>query len=123
MTTPVLPITLTGGEAQDAKKFGLEYEDPAIKADTEGGYVYSRARFTRAPRRTWSSGYTYIADVSRLQLEAFWTTVMGGSVIFQWRNPADGSDYLVRFAEPIKLSYVGAGTNKRWDVSFKVEEA
>lgn len=122
MTTPVFPHILTSGEGQDAKKFGFDLEDPAIKSDMEGGYVFSRARFTRAPRRTWTSGFTYISAASKAQLVTFWTTVMGGSVIFQWKNPSDLVDYQVRFSDPLKFTYVGAGTNQRWDVTFKVEE-
>src|SRR4051812_39783284 len=123
MTTPVFPYILSTGEEQDSKKFSVEFEDPAIRSDMEGGYVYSRARFTRQPRRTWTTGYTFIKQQGKVDIQTFWNTVRGGSVIFQWRNPQDGLDYLVRFVGgSLKFNYVGAGTNYRWDVSFSVEE-
>jgi phage-related protein len=125
MPTPVFPHILTTGEEQDSKKFSQELEDPSMQSELEGGYVVSRARHTRAPRRTWSSGFTYIKQAGKAELEAFWNEVRGGSVIFQWRNPQDGQDYLVRFkgGSSLKFTYVGAGTNYRWDVGFTVEEA
>jgi len=124
MPTPVFPHTLTNGNMQDAKKHSVELEDPSISTELEGGYVYSRARHTRAPRRTWTSGFTYITTAEKLQLETFWNDVRGGSVIFQWRNPQTGTDFLVRFVEgPLRFNYVGNRSNQRWDVSFKVQEA
>jgi hypothetical protein len=123
MPTPIFPHILTTGDEQDSKKFSVELEDPSLRTEMEGGYVVSRARFTRAPRRTWQSGFTFIKSPGKAELETFWTTVKGGSAIFQWRNPADGVDYLVRFKGTLKFSYVGAGLNQRWDVTFTVEEA
>ena len=123
MPTPIFPHVLTTGDEQDSKKFTVDLEDPAIRTEMEGGYVMSRPRFTRASRRTWQTGYTFIKTAGKTELETFWNTVRGGSLIFQWRNPADGLDYLVRFKGGMKFTYVGVGTNQRWDVTFSVEEA
>jgi hypothetical protein len=117
------PHVLTTGEEQDSAKFSVEQEDPSMQTEMEGGYVVSRARHTRTPRRTWTSGFTYIKTAGKTELETFWTSVRGGSAIFQWRNPSDGLDYQVRFKGPLKFTYVGRGTNQRWDVSFTVQEA
>jgi hypothetical protein len=123
MPTPIFPSTLSTGPMQDSAKFSVEHEDPAIQSTMDGGYVVSRPRHTRRPRRTWMSGFTYIQDADKAQLETFWQTVMGGSLIFQWKNPHDLADYLVRFKGPLKFTYVGKRANRRWDISFSVEEA
>jgi phage-related protein len=122
MTTPIFPYVLSTGDEQDSANFTVEHEDPSIRSDMEGGYVYSRPRFTRTPRRTWTSGFTYIKPQGKSDLEAFWQTVKGGSDLFQWRNPSDGTDIIVRFKGPLKFTYRGNGSNKRWDVQFTVEE-
>lgn len=124
MPTPVFPYILTySGKEQDASEFTVQQEDPAMRTEMEGGYVFTRARHTRVPRKTWTSSFKYIASNDKDELQTFWETVRGGSVIFQWRNPQDDQDYLVRFLEPLNFKYVGIKNNQRWDVSFKVQEA
>lgn len=120
MTNPVFP-TLT--EGQDSKYFTITPDDPAMRAPLEGGYEFTRPRTTRAPRKTYSSGFSFIGDADKALLEAFWDTVKGGSVIFDWVRPNDEVTLAVRFAEPLAWKYVGHGPYRRWDVTFKVKEA
>ena len=47
--------TLT--EKPDQSTYYYTQEDPAIKSDMEGGYVTSRPRFLRNPRKTFYFGY------------------------------------------------------------------
>jgi hypothetical protein len=107
---------------QDAKKFGISLEDPAIKNPMEGGYDYTRPRHTRTPRRSWTSGLTYLTQAQMDTFTAFWNTVHGSSDIFLWKYPITGALIEVRFDGSPDFKYVGAGLNFRWDVTFKVKE-
>jgi len=119
----VFPDTLVSGEEQDSSKFTVELEDPSISSPLEGGYVFSRARHTREPRRTWTSGFTHIQTAGKEQLEDFYKLVRGGSEIFQWKDPSTGEDVLVRFQGTFKFQYRGRGTYERWDIAFTIQEA
>lgn len=116
---PRFPTLSTG---QDAKRFGVSFEDPSIKEKMEGGYVVSRARHTRTPRKKFTSGFTNITNDDKATLQAFWNQVRGGSVIFDWENPEDGLIYAVRFLK-MNFEYSGVGATRLWNVSFEVEEA
>lgn len=122
MSVPVF-IELPSGNKPDTKKFSQELEDPSMRTDMDGGYVVSRAKHTRKPRKTWGCGYTQINNTDKAALEAFWETVRGGSTIFQWANPQDEVTYMVRFKGPIRFVYVGVGLTQLWDADFTVEQA
>lgn len=120
MTDPVFPKM---DKEQDSKYYGVELEDPAMKSKMEGGYVVSRARHTRKPRKTFTTGYTGILEPDRERLETFYNLVRGGSVIFDWTDPVQQITYKVRFAEKIKFRYTGMGVSKLWDVSIILDQA
>jgi hypothetical protein len=105
------------------KGFKVKYEDPAMRAKTEGGYVITRARHTRLPRKTFSVRYEDISEADRLLLQTLWNTVRGGSATFNWQSPQDGITYEVRFTSEIILEYHGFGETQRWDCSFDIEQA
>lgn len=131
MANPVFPNIVTAeavatkmSTGEDSSKFALEYEDPSLQTKMDGGYVVSRAKFTRPPRRTWTSGYTSISDTDRQTLANFYQAVMGGSIIFDWTCPQDKKVYQVRFVGgSLKFRYVGMGTTQLWDVTYQVQEA
>lgn len=109
---------------QDSKYYGVEAEDPAVRSDMEGGYVASRPRFTRTPRKTFTTGFTSISNADRATLEAFWDAKKGGAVVFTWLNPVDGTTHTVRFKEPMTFKYAGLGGVHLWNVtSIVLEEA
>lgn len=116
---PTFP-TLPSGAILDSRKHSAEHEDPALKQEMEGGYTASRARHTRAPRATWSCGYTYITTADRDALLDFYRQMRGGSTHFDWTNPQDSQVYVVRFEGKLKETYVGQGTNQRWDIAFQL---
>jgi len=123
MPNPVFPtLALTNG-GQDSKVYNVEQEDPALKSDLEGGYVVSRAKHTRKPRKTFTTGYRAVSDADRKMLQNFYDTVRGGAVIFDWTDPVDGIVYQVRFVEKLQWKYVGIGEAKLWDVQFRVQQA
>lgn len=123
MSNPVFPtLALTNG-GEDSSQYAVEQEDPALKSDLEGGYVVSRARHTRQPRKTFTSGFRAISNADRITLQGFYDTVRGGSVIFDWIDPVDQIVYQVRFADKLQWKYVGIGDTKLWDVQYRVQQA
>lgn len=120
------PIASLAGK-EDSSKYGFEMEDVTIRSDMEGGYVTSRPRFTRPPRRTWKSGFTDISNADKLLLEEFYVS-KGGYQSFTYEVPvpniAGGAKetVTVRFLEGLSWEYKGFGDNPRWNVEFKVEE-
>lgn len=122
MSNPVFP-TLVRGE--DSKNYSVEFENVAVSAATDGGYVVTRAKHTRRPRRTFTGGFTDIGMTDKTTLENFWNTVKGGSVIFDWLDPVTKTVIAVRFADkdPMQFKYTGMGGNHRWDVTYKIIEA
>lgn len=119
MTTEVFPTLASKPDSAGAKRSA---EDPSMSVEMEGGYTYTRARFTRTPRKKWSMKYTFISDADRVLLENFWNTVRGGSESFFWFDPLDNTQYVVRFKKEINFTYKGRGGNHRWDVDFDLEE-
>lgn len=115
--------TLSASAIPDSSAFQVSYEDPAMRLDMEGGYVISRARHTRTPRRTWKVTYKMLSNADRALLETLWDTVRGGSATFNWTNPQNSTSYEVRFKEQLSFNYTGRGTNQRWDCSFTLEQA
>ena len=120
MTNPVFP-TLSQG--QDSKLYGIELEDTALKTQMDGGYVVSRAKHTRRPRRSFKTGFTFIPSADKLLLEGFYDSVRGGSVIFDWTDPSTKVVYQVRFAEKLSFAYEGVGSNQKWSVSISLDQA
>lgn len=121
MTNPVFP-TLSQG--QDSSLYSVETEDPSLKTPLEGGYVVSRAKHTRTPRKTFKTGFTMLKNTDKATLDAFYSgSARGGSVIFDWTDPASAVVYQVRFLEKLSYRYTGVGTSQRWDVAFSLEQA
>lgn len=120
MSNPVFP-TLSKG--QDSQFYEMTPEDPALKTQMEGGYVVSRPKHTRKPRRTFKTGFSSITQADYTTLMTFWETVRGGSLIFDWTDPATGTVYQVRFAAQPAFKYVGKGNTRLWDVQMTLEQA
>ncbi len=70
--------------------------DPAIRSQSEGGYVTSRARFTRIPRK-WNIKYDWLTASNKNVIKAFEAARFGGAGEFTWLNPEEGNTYTVRF--------------------------
>ena len=118
LTFPALP----SGKRMDSARFSYERTDPGMRAEMEGGYAITRARFTRPPRKIFTVGFTMITDADRNAIDAFYETTRGSSRMFTWRNVEDGKDYVVRFKGKLSFTYKGAGTTKFWDCGAEFEE-
>lgn len=110
-TFPVL------SDKPDSKHYNMKKEDPAAKNKMEGGYVTSRPKFTRKPRRTFTIGYSTLRPADMKALEDFWDEVKGSSSKFTWLNQMTGESIVVRFTAYWDARYVGKGLFKAWDVS------
>lgn len=108
-------VALAGLE--DSKHFGVAQANPAKTSEVEGGYTISRPRYTRLPRKTWTTGFSDLTDAEKDSFTAFWDTKMGGSDSFTYLNPADAATYTVRFKGEPKIKYVGMAALRRWEIT------
>lgn len=106
---------------QDSAKFGFEQEDVGIRSEMEGGYVLTRPRHTRTPRRTWTTGFTDLSNTDKTTFEDFVKTV-GTYEAFDYNLPVVGTLVNVRLKTIPKYEYAGFGTNMRWNISDIVLE-
>jgi phage-related protein len=89
-----------------------------IRSEFDGGYVQTRARFTRI-RKIWKITYTQLSAANKLLIDNFVTTVNCGADSFDWTNPQDSVTYSVRFLSPPISTYV---SYNRWNVVFDLEQ-
>lgn len=114
----------------DSSKFKeTPRDDPAMAPETDGGYVYTRPRYTRATPTVYTLGFTFITGTDKNALISFWKARRGGSEIFEWDHPISGATLNVRFKKGVipDETYVGKGVSgtsghDRWDVANVVLE-
>lgn len=115
--------TLSNDYKPDSAQFTEVKDDPALRKEMEGGYIVTRPRHTRAPRKTWQVAYQQLDNADKLLLDNHFDTQRGGSLIFTWVNPQSLVSFSVRYKSPITWRYVGAGDHQVWDCSFELEQA
>ncbi len=93
---------------QDSKYFSIEQLDNSVKGELEGGYVHTRPRTTRKPRKRFTTGFTDISAADFKTLCDFYDDV-GTHSTFTWVNPVYGTTHEVRFEKPFRGKYVGMG--------------
>jgi len=104
----------------DASSFKERSENPVVASgDTEGGYVYTRPRHTRRPRKSFEFKFVDISEAERTDLTDFWDDRRGGSGAFNWTHPITATVYNVRFDPEMVLEFERSGyaNNHRWDSS------
>lgn len=101
---------------QDGAEFGFEQEDVGIRAEMEGGYVLTRPRHTRTPRRTWKTGFTGLNNTDKTTFEGFVNT-HGTHTAFNYTLPTTATVVNVRFKSMPKYKYTGLGDNLMWDIT------
>jgi phage-related protein len=120
------PIASLVGK-EDSAKYGFEVEDVGIRSEMEGGYIITRPRHTRNPRRTWATGFTDVSNADKLLLEAFFNdhgTFKAFTYTVPVPNISGGAKETVnaRFMGKMEFKYVGYGANARWNIDVKIEE-
>lgn len=94
-------------------------QDPTIRTQLDAGYILTRARFTRIPKK-WKVKYGLITQTDKATLETFQNTVKGGAGIFSWTSPVGLTTYSVRFAGPIVFTM--RESSNWWDSEFTLEQ-
>lgn len=114
--TSGLVLTPVVGELEDTMA-----HDPTIRSQSDGGYVTSRARFTRISRR-WVVNYAGVTQAHMNSIKAFEDARVGGSEAFTWTNPEDSTSYNMRFLGLVSYTPWGHTNFKRWAVRFILEQ-
>jgi len=95
--------------------------NPALRTTTEGGYVFTRAKFTNV-KRVWHEHYPIVTNADKLLIATFeQVTVLCGALAFNWYDYQTRTTIEVRFVDKVKYKRV-EGPNNYWDVEFDVEE-
>lgn len=113
-TFPTLSIKASVQGWEESRAF-----DPTIRARSEAGYMKTRARCTRVPKK-WKVSYFPATGDDKAAVESLESTVLIGAKQFKWRNHATGTDFWVRLAEPIK--YTPLGSKLLWKIEMSIEE-
>lgn len=106
----------------DTAKYSITSKDPAHRVEMDGGFVVTRARYTRRPRKVITVGFTNISEADKVLLMSFWETKRGGSSSFTYTDFSTGSSMTVRFNSIPSFMYAGRGAYKRWNVDGIVLE-
>lgn len=100
-------------------------DDPAIRTDAEGGYEMTRPRYTRI-RKTFGLEWVALTNADYLLLKAHYEAMGGGSDMFNFTSPIDGSTvHVVRFNKPIDATLIQfdrLGNPKYWQVGIELKE-
>lgn len=112
----------TLSQKPDGETFKVSIENPAIEPqNTDGGYLITRPKYTRAPPRTFMFQFSDISQDDRTTLDTFFSTqAKGSSVAFDWADPTSGTVYNVRFSKGFILEFdrTGYGSNHRYDTNM-----
>ena len=108
-------VALAGLE--DSKHFIEDVADPAKRQEVDGGYTVTRPRYTRLPRKTWTTGFTDLTTAEKDSYVSFWESKKGGADSFSYLNPADAATYTVRFKQKATIKYSGMGSLRRWEIT------
>lgn len=121
---PIPDLTTLGFTAkEDSEYFGEEPVDRTIRAEMEGGFVQTRARFTRR-KLIFSTGWTDIPHAQKVIFDAFMDSMRDGAGSFSYIHPVSADVFVVRFASPLpQPKYAGIGGFHRWNIpNVKLEE-
>lgn len=95
--------------------------NPTVRSLSDGGYVKTRARFTRISRR-WNVRFAWMSQTNKNTLKTFEDARLVGSESFTWTNPEDSTAYTVRFLEPVRYIPIANTNYLWWNVEFTLEQ-
>ncbi len=94
--------------------------DPVIRSPQEAGYIQTRPRFTRVPKK-WHISYPgTMTETDRTLMEAWEASVQYGAGSDSWTHPKTGTVYTVRLGAPIKYKF--GISDEYWSFEFDLEE-
>jgi phage-related protein len=118
----VFPPTDVGfTEKEDAQYYEVEVDDNTMRSSSDGGYEFSRPRFTRKPRKTFTTGFTELSQSDYALLMDFWDAYQG-AVSFTWVDPTDNVAHTVRMTKPPVVTYRGIGPRRMWNVEVTMKQ-
>ena len=100
-----------------ASKLSEKNKKKQIKTEFEGGYVQSRAHWTRE-KRIFSMQWDTMTTTDKATLETFFEANLGGS--FTWTHPGTSVAYTVRFKDDELI--FGFQPTAYWRVKIDLEE-
>jgi len=107
-------------DKHDSAKFKETHrEDPSIDFEAEGGWIMSRARFTKRPARTFTLGFTDVTDTRKTSMVDLYNDTRGSAdIITNWEHPVTREVIDVRFKKGSipSYKYKGYGGTHRWDI-------
>lgn len=106
---------------EDSSLFNIDFEDNALRSPTDSGHEITRPRNTRPQRRIFTSGFTGMDHNQFTTLYNFYM-LHTTHTAFGYTVPATGEWVLVKFKEPMKISWKGIGLTKRWDTRYTLKE-
>lgn len=118
----------------DQSSWEEQKNDPGMSVDMDGGYVITRARYTRPPRRVFRFSINNASNADKIALDAFWDEVQGTALAFDFLHPINGNTYSVRFitktaGQPPIAKYanyaktLAGDPDHRWDLTgIELEE-
>lgn len=112
----------TISKPEDSKYFTETQMDPAMVAEFEGGYEFRRPRYTRAPRKLLTTGFTQITDADKDILQSSYDAQQGASGAMDYTHPVNANVMSVYYSAPMMFTYVGIGGYHKWDVKIQLKE-
>ena len=103
------------GIIEDGKFLGVSQNDPVQSHSTDGGYKITRPRYTRLPRKVFTTGFTDLSQAQRVTLQSFYDSKRGGSDSFTWTDGTSGTEYTVRFGSELIFKRAMPGSDHRWN--------
>ena len=104
----------------DALSFKVSIPNAAKEPqETDGGYMFTRPKFTRRAARTFSFKFKDLSQADKAALEGFWFQTKGSAVAFNWTEPTTGAVHNVRFGKGMTIEFQrsGVGFNHRYDTN------
>ena len=96
-------------------------QNPTIRNDFDGGYVRTRARFTRLPEK-WSVRYSGVSKANKDLIKTHVADQLAGSNSFAWTNPDDSTKYTVRYLGLVKYTPWPHTNFLQYNIEFVLEE-
>ncbi len=95
--------------------------NPTIRKGIDGGYVRTRARFTRLTQG-WSIRYSGVSKANKNSIKDHVAAQLVGSNSFSWLNPDDSVAYVVRYLGLPKYTPWPNTNFLQYNIEFALEE-
>lgn len=109
-----MPVNFPLANRQDSSFFSIAQEDVTVTGSLEGGYETTRPRTTRAPRKSFTTGFTEILHADVQTLQAFYDTVGKHSTV-NYTHPITSVVTVCRIKDWPAAEYTGAGNRNTFN--------